>query len=85
MTKFSLLLLIDFTTTILISTGGLKIAVLLQAFGFNVGLWGLANVLQCVIDKTALPKKVRWGKNLSFGVGLSVGLFYFQSVLVKLQ
>jgi len=34
-----------------------EIAALLQAFGYSVGLWGLANVLQCVIAKTALPKK----------------------------
>jgi len=47
MTKFSLLFLIEFTTTISICTGGLEIAALLQAFGFSVGLCGLANVLQC--------------------------------------
>jgi len=34
-----------------------KIAALLQAFGLNDGLCGLANVLQCGIAKTALPKK----------------------------
>jgi len=28
-----------------------KIAALLQAFGLSVGLWGLANVLQCGIAK----------------------------------
>jgi hypothetical protein len=36
---------------------GWKIAALLQAFGLSVGLWGLANVLQCVIAKTPLAKK----------------------------
>ena len=34
------------------------IAALLQAIGFNAGLWGLANVLQCGIDKTPLAKSV---------------------------
>jgi len=63
----------------------LKIVALLQAFGFSVGLCGLANVLQCVIAKTALPKKVRWGKNLNFGAGLSVGIFYFLFLFVMLQ
>ena len=57
MTKFSLLFLIDITITNSKSTGGLGIAALLQAFGFSVGSCGLANVLQCVIVKTALPKK----------------------------
>ena len=57
MTKFSLLFLIDITITNSKSTGGMGIAALLQAFGFSVGLCGLANVLQCVIAKTALPKK----------------------------
>jgi len=36
---------------------GWGIAALLQAFGFSCGMWGLANVLQCGIAKTALPKK----------------------------
>jgi len=57
MTKFSLLFLIDITITNSKSTGGLGIATLLQAFGFSVCSCGLANVLQCVIAKTALPKK----------------------------
>jgi len=34
-----------------------KIAALLQAFGFSVGSWWLANVLQCGIAKTPLAKK----------------------------
>jgi len=49
--KVSLLFLIEFTTTISICTGGLEIAAILQAFGFSVGSCGLANVLQCVMDK----------------------------------
>jgi len=36
-----------------------------------------------VIAKTALPKKVRWGKNLNFRVGLSVGNYNFQSITIR--
>jgi len=57
MTKFSLLFLTDFTTTVSICIGGLEIAALLQAFGLNDGSCGLANVLQCVIAKTPSAKK----------------------------
>jgi len=35
---------------------GWEIAALLQAFGFSGGLWGLANVLQCVIANTPSAK-----------------------------
>jgi hypothetical protein len=57
MTKLLLLFLINFTTIISISIGGVEIAALLQAFGYSVGLCGLANVLQCGIAKTTTAKK----------------------------
>jgi len=33
-------------------------------------------------SQNAFGEKVRWGKNLNFWVGLSVGNFHFQSVFV---
>jgi len=54
------------STNKLLTSCGWEIAALLRALGCAVGLSGLANVLQCGIAKTALPKKVQWGKNLNF-------------------
>jgi hypothetical protein len=45
-----------------------KIAALLKAFGLSVGLWGLANVLQCAgavdrsVPKCAQKAQCAWGK-----------------------
>jgi len=68
--------------------------------GFGCG-WAKANVVHTKIknkkqmhlfcfcrrdSQNGFAEKVRWGKNLNIRVGLSVGIFYFQSVcLVKLQ
>jgi hypothetical protein len=67
-----------------------KIVALLQAKGLSVGLWGIANVLQCawgvVLPNATIGRKVRGGKKLKpLAEGLALVEFIFVLYILSLS